>query len=194
MVMLLSVCLYAKKIKKHKAISCSCMAGGNLSRSRRKEEKKKKEKMGEKKEVLRTIKQTKKKKIQRALWFLKVYMQTLLSFGSVFSKERIQLNSVHFPSSLLSLSLFFFKPESFFYHRYMNWNSSETILVRNLGFGGAFSSPHPVLCYQTWCPTTTSLDQTSNVLLSTLTTVNYSFIALIFTSDVYFLRLYFTFW
>lgn len=36
------------------------MAGGNLSQSRRKEEKKKKEKMGEKKEVLRTIKQTKK--------------------------------------------------------------------------------------------------------------------------------------
>lgn len=60
MVMLLSVCLYAKEIKKHKAISCSCMAGGNLSQSRRKEEKKKKEKMGEKKEVLRTIKQTKK--------------------------------------------------------------------------------------------------------------------------------------
>lgn len=49
MVMLLSVCLYAKEIKKHKAISCSCMAGGNLSQSRRKEEKKKKEKMGEKK-------------------------------------------------------------------------------------------------------------------------------------------------
>lgn len=38
------------------------MAGGNLSQSRRKEEKKKKEKMGEKKEVLRTIKQTNKQK------------------------------------------------------------------------------------------------------------------------------------
>lgn len=68
--------------------------------------------MGEKKKGFKN-KQT-NKKIRRALWFLKVYTQTLLSFGSVFSKERIQLNSVHFPSSLLSLSLFFFKPESFF--------------------------------------------------------------------------------
>lgn len=61
MVMLLSVCLYAKEIKKHKAISCSCMAGGNLSRSRRKEEKKKEGKNGGKKRSFKNNQTNKKK-------------------------------------------------------------------------------------------------------------------------------------
>lgn len=191
MVMLLSVCLYTKEIKKHKAISCSCMAGGNLSQSRRKEEKKKRrKKRGKKKKVLRTNKQTKKseglsgswKYIRKHFWVSVLFSPRKESSWIVFISP---LLSCLYPCFFLNLKVFL----SQIHELKLEWNR-----LRNLGFGGAFSSPHPVLCYQTWCPTTTSLDQTSNVLLSTLTTVNYSFIALIFTSDVYFLRLYFTFW
>lgn len=112
------------------------MAGGNLSQSR----KKRRTKKGKKKSC--ENKQTNNPKCSLVLET--VYTNTS-EFRFRFLQGKNPVEECPFPLFPPGFTLVFLKSESFFL---ITDTRTETVLVRNLGFGGAVSFSHPVLCYQ----------------------------------------------